>query len=177
MKNQTTKQRIARYDFAILFLFLLIISIFIYINVSEEKVEEKGQTETVVNVHTECSKEKSDSLSILNIEELLVKTHMEHPHIVLAQIRLESGNLKSKLATENNNLLGMKYPYQRPTTSSGERNGYAYFDTWQDCIYDYLIWQSRYAKKLTEEEYYNYLESVYAQDEGYIKKLKQIANE
>jgi flagellum-specific peptidoglycan hydrolase FlgJ len=102
---------------------------------------------------------------------------MEHPEIVMAQIRLESGNLESFLTRENNNFLGMKYPHQRPTTSIGEKNGFAEYNSWQDCLFDYLIWQSRYAKKLSVDEYYDYLKSTYAQDENYINKLKQIVNE
>ena len=175
-KQENVKQRIARYDFAFLFLFLLIVAYFVYQNLQSDK-EEVVDKEQLINVSVTCPHHVDDSLSLENLERLLIDMHVEHPKIVMAQIRLESGNLQSKLTKENNNFLGMKYPAQRPTTSIGEKNGYAEYLTWRDCAFDYLIWQSRYAKKLSEEEYYKYLSSVYAEDKNYINKLKQIANE
>lgn len=172
-EHQSVKQRIAMYDFALLF--LLIVGMIVYINY--QKDETKTSNETIINVQVACPHHPGDTLSLENIEKLLIESHVEHPDLVLAQIRLESGNLESQLTKENNNFLGMKYPSQRPTTAIREKNGYALYDNWRDCVYDYLIWQSRYAKKLTEEEYYNYLSKVYAQDNNYIVKLKEIANE
>ena len=175
MKNQSSSRRIARYDFAILLLFLLFVGYMIYN--SDKKKEEVQPQETTLNVTVACPHHEGDSLSLENLKKLMIDSHMEHPNIVMAQIRLESGNLSSKLTRENNNFLGMKYPAQRPTTSIGEKNGYANFATWEDCVYDYLIWQSRYAKKLSVDEYYSYLSNVYAEDSSYIQKLKSIANE
>lgn len=117
-----------------------------------------------------------DSITICMVEQLLKNNNMEHWEIVLAQIILESGRLTSNLSKTNNNLLGMKHPRQRPTTSLEERNGYAYYSDWQSCVFDYMIWQSRYAKKLSVEEYYQKLEDSYAEDKEYVNKLKEIVN-
>ena len=115
-----------------------------------------------------------DTLSIDLVREFLYSKRIEHPDIVLAQIKLESGNLTSELFIENNNFLGMKYAVQRPTGALGKKNGYANYDSWEDCVYDYMVWQSRYAKKLSKEEYFDYLGENYAQDKSYISKLKQL---
>ena len=120
--------------------------------------------------------ETQDSLTICEVEEFLKANNVEHHEIVLAQIILESGKLTSNLTKTNNNLLGMKYPRQRPTTALKEKNGFAYYQDWKHCIFDYMIWQSRYAKKLTEDEYFNKLSNDYARDESYVNKLKKLIN-
>lgn len=130
----------------------------------------------IVNVEVKMPIQNKDSLTIEKLEHLIEECKIEHPQIVLAQIKIESGNLTSGLTKKNNNFLGMKHPRQRPTTSLGEKNGFANFLTWKECIYDYMIWQSRYAKKLTTEEYYIHIGNVYAQDSNYVHKLKKIVN-
>lgn len=110
------------------------------------------------------------------IKVVLDSIGVQHPHIVYAQMRLESGNYKSMLAQSNNNYFGMKQPYNRPTVSIGETNGYATYKSWSYSILDYALWQRRYANNLTEDEYYEKLSS-YASDKEYINKVKQIAKD
>lgn len=100
---------------------------------------------------------------------------IEHPHIVLAQMKLESGNYASKLALENNNYFGMKQPRKRATTSIGEKNGYASYKSWVHSVLDYALWQKEYARSLTEVEYLDSL-TTYAEDSSYRNKVQQIAN-
>lgn len=109
-------------------------------------------------------------------KEVLDSIGVQHPHIVYAQMRLESGNYKSMLSQSNNNYFGMKQPYKRPTVSIGETNGYATYKSWAYSILDYALWQRRYANNLTEDEYYEKLSS-YASDKEYINKVKQIAKD
>jgi hypothetical protein len=110
----------------------------------------------------------------LNIWETIQQTKIEHPHIVYAQYKLETGNGTSNLYLEHNNLFGMNYPRQRPTTATGSHNGFAVYDCWKHSIYDYAIWQSAFARGLSEKEYLAYLGRVYAEDKFYIRKIKQI---
>lgn len=100
---------------------------------------------------------------------------IEHPHIVLAQMKLESANYTSKLALENNNYFGMKQPRKRATTSIGEKNGYASYKSWVHSVLDYALWQKEYARSLTEVEYLDSL-TTYAEDSSYRNKVQQIAN-
>jgi uncharacterized FlgJ-related protein len=100
---------------------------------------------------------------------------IEHPHIVLAQMKLESGNYTSRLALENNNYFGMKQPRKRATTSIGEKNGYASYKSRVHSVLDYALWQKEYARNLTEVEYLDSL-TTYAEDSSYKSKVQQIAN-
>lgn len=99
---------------------------------------------------------------------------IEHPHIVLAQMKLESGNYTSKLALENNNYFGMKQPRKRATTSIGEKNGYASYKSWVHSVLDYALWQKEYARELTENQYLDSLSS-YAEDKNYTFKIKKLS--
>lgn len=99
---------------------------------------------------------------------------IEHPHIVLAQMKLESGNYTSKLALENNNYFGMKQPRKRATTSIGEKNGYASYKSWVHSVLDYALWQKEYARQLTENQYLDSL-SKYAEDKNYTLKIKKLS--
>lgn len=112
----------------------------------------------------------NDDMALLLMREIEV----QHPHIVLAQMKLESAHFQSKLAKENNNYFGMKHPRQRLTMSMGEKNGYAHFRSWAYSILDYALWQKRYAYDLDEQEYLKKIGSVYAEDEEYIRKVKNL---
>lgn len=99
---------------------------------------------------------------------------IEHPHIVLAQMKLESAIYTSKLALENNNYFGMKQPRKRATTSIGEKNGYASYKSWVHSVLDYALWQKEYASELTENQYLDSLSS-YAEDKNYNLKIKKLS--
>lgn len=113
----------------------------------------------------------TDSLAYAKIKDLGI----QHPHIVLAQMKLESGNYKSALAKNNNNYFGMRHPAQRLTVSMGSKNGYAKYRSWVFSVLDYALWQRCYAYNLTEEEYLTKLSRVYAEDKSYASKVKNIA--
>lgn len=127
--------------------------------------------ELVILLNTNTNKRISNEKVLEYIRQLNIK----FPDIVYAQSILESGKYRSALTKSNNNIFGMKHPTQRPTLSKGEENGYAYFDTWKDCILDYAIYQSRYLNEIkTKEQYFEYLQKSYAEDQNYILKIKQI---
>ena len=112
-------------------------------------------------------------ITLEDIRILLYKYDIQYPEIVLAQIRLETGNLSSRLCKSNKNLLGMKYPKKRDTTAVGEQFGHAKYKTYSDCIADYALWQKARYKG---GDYYTFLKDIgYAQDELYISKLQQIS--
>lgn len=108
------------------------------------------------------------------VKEALQTLQVEHPHIVYAQMRLESGNYQSRLSKTNHNYFGMKEPRNRTTVSLGERNGYASYRNWYYSIVDYVLWQRQFACGLTENDYLCRLKA-YAQDSTYINKVKNIA--
>lgn len=120
-------------------------------------------------IETPCYKD-----SIANIlNELKVK----YPHIVLAQSILESGNYSSAIFVENNNPFGMKMAWNRPTTALGVKKGHAYYSSIRESVIDYAFMQSSYYRGAkSEEDYYALLQKSYAEDKGYIQKIRKIAD-
>jgi flagellum-specific peptidoglycan hydrolase FlgJ len=96
--------------------------------------------------------------------------NIQYPRIVLAQIILETGWLKSRIYKENNNLFGMKLAKKRVTTAIGSNLNHAIYSNLRSSIEDYAIWQH---SKYKGGDYYAFLKDVgYATDENYINKLK-----
>lgn len=99
---------------------------------------------------------------------------LEHPDIVMAQCIEESGNFNSPLFLHGHNCTGMRVPAKRPTLALGIMYNHARFKSWKDCIADYAIWQSIYARGLDRDAYLAYLDRVYAEKKGYSERLKKI---
>jgi flagellum-specific peptidoglycan hydrolase FlgJ len=84
-----------------------------------------------------------------------------HPHIVLAQARLETGNFKSDRCRRDKNLFGMK---------RGRR--YATYRHWRDSVRDY---KQRISSRYKGGDYYTFLERIgYASDPNYNRKVRKI---
>lgn len=154
--------------------YALIISlgIFIFVKTTSYKTKSKFNSEEIIQMKNDLNispKTIQDSIftEIFNIR-------IEHPDIVYAQAVLETGNFQSKLFIEGNNCFGMKVPAQRPTLARSILYGHASFNTWKESIYDYAIWQSRYCKNLTREQYLNFLSKNYAECSEYVNKLLHI---
>lgn len=106
--------------------------------------------------------------------ELLKDLNVKYPHIVLAQARLETGGYKSRIFKENNNLFGMRQATVRINTASGTQHNHAYYDTWEESVYDYAFYQTRYLSGAkSEAEYLYVIGQSYAEDPTYINKLKR----
>ena len=105
---------------------------------------------------------------------MLIEQRVKHPKIVMAQAIIESGTFTSNVYRNSNNLFGMKLPRQRTTTAIGSYNGYAKYKGWQNSVHDYAIYQSLYYKGLGKDAYLNKLSESYAEDPGYIGKIKKL---
>jgi hypothetical protein len=115
---------------------------------------------------------ENDEFCEEKLKECLAVTNIKFPEIVYAQMKLETGNFKSKVFRENNNLFGMKVAKSRPTTNKGKKNGHAVYHTWRESVIDYAIYSAKYLSDLkTEEEYLAYLKKNYSEDPNYIKKV------
>lgn len=132
------------------------------------KITHKTEVTDTLIVHGEKFSEDK-------LVELLKDCNFKYPYIVLAQAKLESGNFKSKIFKQNNNMFGMKKPRKRTTTASMEKNGYAYYRDWIDCVYDYGFYSCCNLSEVNNEaEYYAVLSDRYAEDPGYIEKLREL---
>ncbi len=81
---------------------------------------------------------------------------------ITAQAGHETGNFKSRLFKENNNMFGMKNASLRPNKQSGVKNGYGYYTNLENNIKDFALYYDYF---LYKREY----ESI----ESYIKALKE----
>ena len=152
--------------------FFLILSTFLLTHNSDRRgvIETITPEERMVVINENNTKFSSDTL-IYMLKELNVK----FPHIVLAQSIVETGHWTSKIFLENNNLFGMKEAYVRVHTAKGTQYGHAYYENWEESVYDYAFYQCRYLGAIrTEDEYFNYLSNSYAEAPNYIKILKQV---
>lgn len=147
---------------SVLFLFGLI-------NAPEERTLTPEEKVIVINEANKFSEEKL----INEIDRL----NFRFPHIVLAQAQIESGHFSSTIFNENNNMFGMREAAVRAHLARGTNRRHAYYDTWKESLYDYALYYSTYLSKLrTEAQYYSYLEQNYAEDPGYVRKVKSQAN-
>lgn len=138
--------------------------------VAEESKCEHNLTSILCELDSLAKFDVSDSLALSLMDDL----NIQHPQIVLAQMKLESGHYQSKLAKTNNNYFGMRHPAQRLTVSVKSKNGYAHYRNWAYSILDYALWQRRYAYDLNESDYLTKLSNVYAEDKNYIEKVKKL---
>lgn len=167
---------------------LCVISLGLYIALSNDVKRDK--TGNVTNEEVPCIQqpkysfisemERLDSYADVELCDsiayaFIVDNEIQHPEIVLAQMKIESGNYQSRVAKKNNNYFGMRHPAQRLTVSLGQKNGYARYRNWAYSVIDYGLWQRRYAYNLTEEEYLTKLSNTYAEDPNYVSKVKNIA--
>jgi uncharacterized FlgJ-related protein len=127
-----------------------------------------------VNGNTIVSSLREQAPNNENIYLALKTLNVKYADVVYAQIMLESANLHSKLFKTNNNLMGMKHPKRRETTSLGSRKGYARYEDWYSCVQDYLLYQNDILedKHMSKKQYIAYLGKKYATDKHYIAKLK-----
>ena len=105
----------------------------------------------------------SQSLNDSIVMAELIKQEIQHPEIVLAQAKLETGNYTSVLCKKHGNLFGLN-----------SSKGYRKYTNWKESVtaYKKLI-QSKYKGG----DYYAFLCRIrYASDKNYISKLKKIVN-
>ena len=113
-------------------------------------------------IHT--PKEVNDSL----LYNLLKDNGAWYPEILVKQAKIESGNYKSGLFKNSNNLYGMKIVGKRNTTQVGNYNGYGLYGNWCLSALDRLLWDEFRFKgiKPTKEEYLKAM-SIYAETDSY----------
>lgn len=105
-------------------------------------------------------------------KQFIVDCGIKYPDIVLAQA-IQECNFNSKIWHENHNPFGMKVAKSRNTTAIGVNRGHAQYKNWRMAVLDYALMQAVYAKKVKSRKgYYKYLEH-YAEDPGYIQKIKK----
>lgn len=88
------------------------------------------------------------------------------PEIITAQAVLETGNFKSRLFLEHNNLFGLY---------NSKKMEYMKFDSWISCVFAYRKYILNKYKK--DEDYYMFLDRIgYAEDSLYVQTVKQLTD-
>lgn len=150
----------------------IIIPILLFVLISVLVVNYKPYKEILTILKIPIKSDQHDC-TIKTIRGEFNKLNARHIDVILSQIIVESGNLESPIFKENNNFLGMKEAKTRPTTALGTYRNHAFYETWRDCVVDYTLWQSAYAKGLKEDEYIKYLSMYYAEDPEYGNKIRK----
>lgn len=121
--------------------------------------------------------DNTDTISDAILYKHLTLMRAPHAKIILAQAKLESANFTSYLYKNQHNFIGMKNPRCRVTTAGGSDGIYKGYNTWQDCVNDYIFWQfSHRVDRLSDDEYLSYLGAIYAEAPNYVDQLKIIMN-
>ena len=134
---------------------------------------------------------QSEPVSEANLRAELKDQEVLCPEAVFAQIQIESAHMKSFLFQKTNNFFGMRFPCKRSTSAIGvylpdsdtiilgsqkdlkkyaSKNNYAVYACWQDCVKDYKLWQVECFN--VTEKYLAFLGNFYAEDAGYVTKIK-----
>lgn len=162
----TTKRQFSFKPLLSLVLFTLMLVISFYVG--------KSKSKTVLVYKDSCDYYPKTKLTWENVDYWLDYFNVQHKEIVKAQIMLESKNLSSKIALQNNNLFGMKFPSVRETSATHKQNSHAAYPNYIESIRDYAIFQYTYYRG---GDYYAFLiNAKYATDSTYINKLKQVQN-
>ena len=128
----------------------------------EKVMECDRQLARLSGVEQEAS--KLVELTIANLYAALKKHGIKYPKIVLAQALLETGNFRSRLCREGNNLFGLRHS-----------RGYYTFGHWEESVIAYRDWVQY--KHRDGEGYYAFLKRIgYASAKDYIYKVRKIAD-
>lgn len=140
------------------------------------KISNRLRIEDIPNEIVSTAINSNDSLiNDTLVYHYLLEIRAKHPRVILAQCKLESNNYKSSLFISNRNLVGMKVSAQRTSFNSGGRSGYQRYDSWYQCLNDYVLWgMTHNYDKMSQSEYIAYLNKIYAEDNSYAQKLNKI---
>lgn len=140
------------------------------------KISKRLNIEDIPNEIVSTISNSTDS--IINdklVYQYLLEIRAKHPRVILAQCKLESDNYKSSIFLANKNLVGMKVSSKRTSFNNGGRSGYQKYDSWYQCLNDYVLWgMSHHYDNMSEKEYITYLNKIYAEDNSYAQKLNKI---
>ena len=145
---------------------VLFISVF-FLSFIAAKKPEKEYIKTEITI-----KEKDYKKTVF---EMIDELPFKYKDIVRSQAVLESGNFKSLVFKQNFNAFGMRQAMQRLSTATGSNLNHATYKTVEDCVIDRLLYETKYLHGLSREQYFQYLDRLYAESgNNYSKTLKQI---
>ena len=150
--------------FNIIISIAMIALIISYVEPYNENIKHKPP-EVIVNTF-EYKQHFHSKLPQDGLMEALIYYDVKYPHIVYAQAVIETGNFKSNLCLNDNNLFGLY---------NSNKGKYHSFNHWTESVIAYKDFiQYKYKPS---EDYYEFLQRIgYAEDADYISKLKKVVN-
>jgi hypothetical protein len=108
--------------------------------------------------------------------EYITAMRIDHPKVVLAQA-IEESRFNSNVFRKYNNLFGMKEASCRVATVSSKSGAYKHYNSWQESVIDYSLWQlQQNICDMTDMEYIDFLAGRYAENPKYKDNLIKIYN-
>lgn len=103
----------------------------------------------------------NDQFSDQGLYDYILECKIAYPRIVYAQAVLETGHFHSGLFIADHNLFGFR-----------GKDGYLHYTSWKEAVDSYALWQEA---NYRGGDYNAFLVNVhYAEDSGYVNKLKRI---
>ena len=126
----------------------------IFVSIANEtSAEDNFRNEWLKIINDTTTNNINDSLVMME----LIKNDVPYRTNFFILIKKESGNYKSKLATEYNNITGMRFPSRRKTMATGKNKyQYATFKCWKECIKD-LKYFIDFSPPKQNETFYNFI--------------------
>ena len=153
------------------YVYTLLLSIFIFSGMGFTGALKVNSIVEKIPVIVKTQEEEFSKEWLLN---KLTELNVAHPNIVYAQSIIETDHFRSNIFKVNKNLFGMKCAQSRITTHKGEQFNHAKYNSYYESIIDLCLWQEAYARNLTDDEYYQLLHEVYAEDKTYVDRIKQL---
>lgn len=119
-----------------------------------------------------------------SVFKMIVESGAWYPEIIMAQFIIESNSGTSNVSKNASNYFGMKKigegPTSRPSLQIKGMNysGYGMYMNWQHSILDRVLWDLwvfKTKKPETVDKYLQKINGIYAEDPGYVTKLRSIA--
>lgn len=85
------------------------------------------------------------------------------PNVALAQFKIETGHFTSSICKENKNIAGIRN--SSSPLSKGKNRGHNVYNTYKDCLKDYVRVQNKYLKNIDKK---------YAEAPDYIQHIKKV---
>lgn len=94
----------------------------------------------------------------------IVRCGIKHPEIVMQQVLLETGHLKTPYLMRRNNLFAFRVTEE-----------YMWFKDWKESVQYYQRWQQRHYTNL-KEDYYSFLKRInYSGTHNYVDVLRRVS--
>lgn len=144
-------------------LFYISVTLNVILGVSLYKIKTKP-TEIIVSMQRDTVIKYHDILLTDSaILGELVSNGCVLANVALAQFKIESAHFKSKICIENKNLAGIRT--SQSSYVKGKKNDHCVYNTYRDCIKDYVLIQNKYLKKI---------DGRYAEASGYVELIKRM---